>query len=363
MRSIKHLLYDQYLTFRYVLGKTKQYHSGKKKYKLQILTDLIAWQLHEGEFNKMYYAMGLHLDGSVQKEYIGRKSFLRIKNNVERKLKQKAGCEDLVYDVITKDKFYANSVFAANGLPCIENLALISRSGLIYPDGRIENLDSILKFTFPFFIKNITLEAGEGVLFCQIVNNDILVNGVQKTISDLYKILSNKKWILQKKYVSHKDLDTINSTALNSTRIFTILNDGEPEFLCAYQGFATGIATSDSWQHGSVYVGIDLKHGTLKQFGLTSVSDKRDGLLEEHPDSKVKFKDYKIPFLQEAVELCTRAHRLLYFNFIIGWDVAITDSGPLIIEANEKTGMNVAQALNGGLRGMVVAYAARIGIH
>lgn len=361
MRSIKQILYDQYLTFRYLLGKTKQYHAGKKKSKLQILTDLITWQLREGEFNKMYYAMGLHLAGSVQKEYIGRKSFLRIKNNVERKLKQKAGCEDLNYDVITKDKFYANSVFIANGLSCIENLALISCSKLISSDDRNENLDSILNLIFPFFIKSITLEAGEGVLFCQKVNNEIHVNGVQKTILDFYKILSDKKWILQKKYVSHKDLAKINSTALNSTRIFTILNDGEPEFLCAYQGFAAGNATSDSWQHGSVYVGIDLKNETLKEYGLTSVSDKRSGLLKEHPDSRLKFKDYKIPFLHEAVELCIRAHRLLYFNFIIGWDVAITDSGPLIIEANEKPGMNVAQALNGGLRGKIVEYAARIG--
>lgn len=360
MGSIKNLLYNQYLTFRYTLGKTKQYHPGKKKSGLRILCDLITWQFRQHEFNKMYYATGLHLAGSKQKEYIGRKSFLRIKNKFEKKLRQKAGCEDLNYDVITKDKFYANSVFTANGLPCIENLALISSSVLIYPDGRIENLNTILNFTFHFFIKNVTLEAGEGVLFCQIVNNDILVNGVLKTISDIYKILSNKKWILQKKYLSHKNLAVINSSALNSTRIFTILNEGEPEFLCVYQGFATGNATSDSWQHGSVYVGIDLEHGTLKKFGMTSVSDKRNGLLEEHPDSGIRFKDYKIPFLQEAVELCTRAHRLLYFNFIIGWDVAITDSGPLIIEANEKPGMNVAQALNGGLRQKIMECADKI---
>lgn len=362
MRSLKHLLYDQYLTFRYVFGKTKQYNSGKQKSHLQILRDLLAWQIREGEFNNMYYAMGLHLAGSSQKEYIGRKSFLKIKNNVERMLRKEAGCENLVYDVITKDKFYANSIFKANGLPCTENLALISCSSLIYPDGRIENLDSIINLTFPFFIKSITLEAGEGVLFCEIVNNEILVNGVSKTISGLNKILNNKKWILQKKYFSHKNLEAINSTALNSTRIFTILNDGEPEFLCGYQGFATGNATSDSWQHGSVYVGIDLERRTLKNFGLTSVSDKREGLLEEHPDSVIKFKDYKIPFLQETVELCIRAHRLLYFNFIIGWDVAITDSGPLIIEANEKPGLNVAQALNGGLRPRIMEYAAKISI-
>jgi len=40
--------------------------------------------------------------------------------------------------------------------------------------------------------------------------------------------------------------------------------------------------------------------------------------------------------------------------------VAITDSGPLIIEANEKPGMNVAQALNGGLRQKIVERADKI---
>lgn len=308
----------------------------------------------------MYYAMGLHLTEAVQREFIGRRSFLKIKNKVEKKLRQRAGCKDLIYDVITKDKFYANSIFSSNELPCTENIALASGSGLIYTDGKIEKLDSLLKLEHPFFLKNVTLEAGEGILHCLVQDNGILINGVQKTISDLKKILDCKKWILQKQYFSHGDLATINSTALNSTRVFTILNDGEPEFLCAYQGFATGNATSDSWQHGSIYAGIDLENEALKEYGLTSVSDRCEGLLKEHPDSGIRFKGFKIPFLQEAVDLCIRAHRVLYFNFIIGWDVAITDSGPLILEANEKPGMNVAQALDGGLRQKIVDCADKI---
>lgn len=357
MRSLKQLLYDQYLTFQYISGKTKKYHLGKRKSKLQIFRDLLTWQIREHEFNRMYYSMGLHLSGSIQKEYIGRSSFLKIKNKAERKLRQRAGCENLIYDVITKDKFYSNSIFDANRLPCIENLALLSCSGLIYPNGKKEEIDSILKIKFPFYIKNITLEAGEGILYCKIVNNALQLKGENITLTDLCKILGNKKWIVQKEYVSHQSLKTINPTALNSTRIYTILNNTEPEFLCGYQGFATGNAKSDSWQHGSVFVGIDFKKETLKDFGLTSVSDKRKGLIIEHPDSHIKFKDYKIPFLKDAVEICIRAHRLLYFNFIIGWDVAITDSGPLVIEANEKPGMNVAQALNKGLRKTISSYA------
>ena len=94
--------------------------------------------------------------------------------------------------------------------------------------------------------------------------------------------------------------------------------------------------------------------------GLTSPSDNRGSLLRSHPDSGIIFDGYPLPFLKDAVDLCIKAHRLFYFNYIIGWDVAITDNGPLIVEANEKPGMNVAQALDGGLRKKILRYASEI---
>jgi hypothetical protein len=308
----------------------------------------------------MYYAMGLHLRGAKQKEYIGRRVFLKIEERVERKLRERAECGGLRYDVVTRDKFYAGSIFSAAGLPSAENLALISDQYLITPDGRKEQLDSLLKFPYPLFIKNNTLEAGEGVMDCQIDKNGFVINGERKGMSDFLRIVGSRKWVVQRRYSSHAKLQEFNSTSLNSTRIYTILNHHEPEILCAYQGFATGKATSDSWQHGSLYVGLDLTNGILRETGVTSPYDKRSGLHKMHPDSNKKFEAFEIPYLKEAVNLCIRAHRLLYFHFIIGWDIAITDTGPMILEANERPGMSVAQALNGGLRKKIMEYAAKI---
>jgi glutathione synthase/RimK-type ligase-like ATP-grasp enzyme len=67
-----------------------------------------------------------------------------------------------------------------------------------------------------------------------------------------------------------------------------------------------------------------------------------------------------IPFIKESVKLCINAHRLLYFNFIIGWDVAITDEGPMIVEANEKPGLNIAQCIDGGLGEKIIKHALQI---
>ena len=262
MRS-KQLLYNQLLTIRYVLGHTKKYHEGKKKSKLVILRDLLAWQFREGEFNNMYYAIGIERKGIAQSDYIGRKTFLKIKAKVEKVLKTRAGSERIVYDVITKDKFYANSILKANAIPCILNTALISGCSLIFPDGRKKELKYILDFKEPFFIKNITLEAGEGVLFCKACKEAIEVNSKSINFNEFKNLLRDKIWVIQDQYHSHEVLKKINATALNTTRIVTIYTGKIPEYLCGFQGFAIGRAKTDSWSHGSVYVGINVENESL----------------------------------------------------------------------------------------------------
>ncbi|MCU0615105.1 MAG: hypothetical protein MUD09_08505 [Desulfobacterales bacterium] len=346
------------LTFRYATGKAKPYYSGKEKSFLRMLKDLYLWQLREGDFNFMYYAFALNLAGSRQDEFIGGRSFLKIKERVEAKLRDRAGCSDVRYDAITKDKFYANSIFSANGIVCLRNLAFIHGTEMVYTDGHREKVDVLLDLHGTFIVKNTVLEAGEGVFRCRSVDKKIEANGKLQTLDSFIQMLGNRIWVLQGQYLSHQRIRKINASALNTTRIVTILHSLEPEYLGGFQGFATGNAFTDSWSHGSIYAGIDPLTGFLKEYAITAVEDERPGLLREHPDSKVVFKDYEIPFLKEAVDLCLRAHRLLYFSFVIGWDVAITDEGPMIVEANEKPGMSAVQCLDGGLRKKIEIYAA-----
>ncbi|MBN1187235.1 MAG: hypothetical protein JXB49_33460, partial [Bacteroidales bacterium] len=163
MKFLKRLLYSGVLMLKYLFGETKHYYTGEKKSKWQIFKDLVIWQIREGEFNTMYYAMGLDLARSKQSEYLGRGSFLRIKQAAENYLIEKGGFKNINYSVITKDKFYANSILAANGITCIHSYALIKGSLILFPEGRTENVESLLSIKESFFIKNIVLEAGDGV--------------------------------------------------------------------------------------------------------------------------------------------------------------------------------------------------------
>ncbi len=353
---IKKNLYDQYKILDYSLNPAYRNKSIASKSKFKICGDLIKWYFKYGERNKMYFAWGLNEKGKLLSDYISRKEFLKIKSKAERHLLKINNIILLNYDVVTKDKFVANSFLSANNIPCIPHYGVIIR-GEFYPtdNSDIDNLDLLLDKEEGIVFKSITLEFSEGFILYQKRDNGIFMNGKGNSLSELKKILSSGVWLVQKKISSHKALRMINNSALNTTRIVTIRDKKGPIYLTGFQAFARGAAVTDSGSGGSIYVGIDIEKECLKEYGLYNTGDPVCTFLNKHPDSGITFKDHKIPFLKEAIQLCIKAHNLLYNNFIIGWDVAITDDGPVIVEANERPGMNIVQSLDGGCRKRIIS--------
>jgi hypothetical protein len=71
-------------------------------------------------------------------------------------------------------------------------------------------------------------------------------------------------------------------------------------------------------------------------------------LVSVHPDTGVVFKDFKIPYYEDAVKLVCQAHTFFYNVRSIGWDVAISELGPVIIEGNDNWEITSIQAIYGG---------------
>lgn len=350
IRSLKKHLYNLYRISKYARGNAKKYHTGNEKPARQKMREMIQWQRKESSFPLFYYAWGLHLNGSNPQDYMGTREYVRLKEKAEKELKAKAGVEEFSYEVITKDKFYAEAVLRSLGVPVVPNLGVISNGLVLYHDGSSAEIESLSSIGSDFLIKNILLESGADLMYCQPESGKINVNGKIISYKDLKEKIGSRKWVVQKKQEASPELKKINDTALNTTRIVTVLKNGEPEFLTGFQSFATTGAKTDSWHKGSVYVGIDINKQCLKKYGYYHPDVGSEGRVEKHPDSGVIFEGYPLPQLTEAIEMCLKAHRFYYFHFIIGWDVAFTNEGPKILEANEKPGMNAVQCVDGGMR-------------
>ena len=317
---IKKNLYDQYKILDYSLNPTYTNKSIASKRKFEIYSELIIWYFKFGERNKMYFAWGLNEQGKSLSDYMSRKEFLKIKSKAERHLLKTNNISLLNYDVVTKDKFVANSFLSANNIPCIPHYGVVIGGEFYSTDNSSDrdNLDLLLDKEEGIVFKNITLEFSEGFILCQKRDDIFFMNGKENSLSELKNILGSGVWLVQKKISSHKALRMINNSALNTTRIVTIRDKNRPVYLTGFQAFARGAAVTDSGSGGSIYVGVDIEKECLKEYGLYNTGDPVCTFLDKHPDSGITFKDYKIPFLKEAIQLCIKAHNLLYNNFIIG---------------------------------------------
>lgn len=64
--------------------------------------------------------------------------------------------------------------------------------------------------------------------------------------------------------------------------------------------------------------------------------DNRFGvrIIEKHPDSGQRLKGFPVPLWTEALFLARRAHELFPSVYFIGWDVAILQDRPVLVEGN-----------------------------
>jgi hypothetical protein len=57
-------------------------------------------------------------------------------------------------------------------------------------------------------------------------------------------------------------------------------------------------------------------------------------ILTEHPISKARFENFTIPLFNQVKELVIKAAGLVPVLRLVGWDVAVSESGPVLIEGN-----------------------------
>ena len=156
----------------------------------------------------------------------------------------------------------------------------------------------------------------------------------------------SRRMVVQPALRNHRDLLPLTPGALNTLRILTARPPGGPArvVLAAFR-LAVGDAPADNFHFGGMMAPVDLATGRLG----TAVRRQRRALVpvERHPDTGAVIAGHQVPCWAEAVALAERALDAARRVPVIGWDVAITDDGPVLIEANAASNPDIAQAPTG----------------
>jgi len=190
------------------------------------------------------------------------------------------------------------------------------------------------------FLKPIGLYGGIG---CYLINKKTL----SKDISECADFLINNSCIHQEVIVQHSEINKIHPGCINTVRMETFIDKkGEIHILSALMRFGIGKSIVDNAYSGGFYVGIDLEKGCLKKIGHQYM-EFGGATLTRHPDNNFVFEGFIIPYCQEICSLVTKAVEFLPDRYI-GWDIAISEDGPVIIEANEYPSIFITDIAYGG---------------
>jgi hypothetical protein len=154
---------------------------------------------------------------------------------------------------------------------------------------------------------------------------------------------SNKNYdsfVIQERLKNHIDFNQISSSNyLHSLRVITFIDhSGRCKILHAGLFLILGknvISNQRYGQTGNLRIRISIEKGIL-EYGIAS-NEKNGGYkkIVRHPETGVKFEGFQLPFWEDARALAQEAALKFLPTRTIGWDMAITPKGVIIIEAQD----------------------------
>lgn len=157
------------------------------------------------------------------------------------------------------------------------------------------------------------------------------------------KVKTYPEGVVEQYVVQHPELSALAPGSVNTIRLVTISSNTQPvtddgKYMdIAYSALRIGGGTSvvDNFHSGGMTAAVNLETGEL----VTNAADMEGHVFEIHPMTGIKIKGYRIPLFKEAVEMVTKACEEHKIEGYLGWDIAITEDGPVLIEVNLRPGV------------------------
>lgn len=161
------------------------------------------------------------------------------------------------------------------------------------------------------------------------------------TIKGMYDyIMSKGNCIIEECIVQHEEMSRLYPDAVNCMRVVTDLLDDEVYVAYVVLKCGSGGGYCDNSGQGGLISAVDKETGIAEGIATDDLIQHH---YEKHPDTGVKFDGFKIPLYEDAINMCKDAAKVVPEIRHIGWDVAISNDGPLLIEGNNYPGTDLCQ--------------------
>jgi hypothetical protein len=278
---------------------------------------------------------------------------------------------DMPWPQIANDKPTLTALLAGYGLPIPETQAMRHRSRTFPGAMALRTKSEVEDFlrreaVYPIFGKPTNMMCSLGVSNLERYDrgDDSVVTkrGQRVQVADLaheVEKYAEHGYLFQTRLTPHPDIVNVVGDQLSTVRMFVLADDQGPALLRASWKIPGGESVADNfWRSGNMLGGLDVQTGTvLRVLRRTRTGTQR---VEEHPQTGASFRGLTFPHwdqMRAAVMQGAAAVPSCHFQ---GWDVALTDRGPILVELEGDGGDPIMEQLcfdTGLLQGRYLAFA------
>lgn len=285
-----------------------------------------------------YFAYGLYDDRFTWEEkrrFLGKRAQDRIF----------ARCTDERWWLTAHDKLLFASLMRGAGLPVPKTVAVyhrVRRDDGARPLGDGDALGAFLREAdaYPLFAKPVDGMHGVGSasLGRYAREDDVIVAAsgdrcpVDTFVGDVERF-AERGYLFQERLRPHPDVARVCGDRVATVRIVIAMAGGDPEVLrCLWKIPGGGNVSDNFWRPGNLLAAVDRPTGRVSRAVRGRGADMET--VDEHPDTGEPLVGFTLPGWNEILEIARHGARVLAGLSLQAWDVAITDRGPVLVEAN-----------------------------
>lgn len=149
-------------------------------------------------------------------------------------------------------------------------------------------------------------------------------------------------FMFQPLHGSPKDMARVIGPRLSTVRVVTLQSDDGPRVHKAVWKIpAAGNVADNYWRPGNILAALDPQTGAI--VSASSGVGLEFTAVTHHPDTGAALAGIAAPFWDEVRGRALEGARALRHFALLGWDMGLTEHGPVVVEANEAPDLTLIQ--------------------
>ena len=268
-------------------------------------------------------AISTLLLGSGLQDYLNYKFY--EKSFKERKTYVTIGNMAKAYETLANIEY---APFFSNKVNFHKNFSKFTKRDFLSPDDTYENFEKFILKHEEFVMKPQVGLGGTDIIKVK--------TGEIKDKKEFFKSIKEKKSFIEELVVQDENWGALSPNSINTLRVMTGAVNGKSRIVFA----AARKTIADNFHQGGKGVLVDIETGRLVGNGIDKKLNE-----SENSITNIKFDGFQIPYWEEIKEMVLEAALVNDKVNMVGWDVAISKNGPLIIEGNRGPGFDLVQVL------------------